>query len=143
MKTCIVCLESLALNNFYQDKKSKDKKQSRCKQCHNKSSASSKAFRRKTRTKEEKEKQYEWQRQWHYKNTYGISLEDYNVLLEIQNNTCAICNKPPTKHKRLAVDHCHKEGHVRGLLCTSCNVGLGNFKDNTGLLLKAVEYLGG
>lgn len=59
-------------------------------------------------------------REAHLKYTYGITTEDYNRILEEQNGKCAVCGKPP-KTTRLAVDHCHKTGKIRGLLCSYCN----------------------
>lgn len=80
--------------------------------------------------------------------SYGITLETYNKMLEAQGGVCKICGKPETAYEKktgkvraLAVDHCHTKGHVRSLLCTGCNQGLGNFKDSIELLEKAVEYL--
>jgi hypothetical protein len=61
-------------------------------------------------------------------------------LLEQQNNTCGICYRPFTRTPR--VDHCHVTGFVRGLLCSNCNVGLGNFEDNLIFLIGAIHYLG-
>lgn len=79
------------------------------------------------------------------KRLFGIDLKEYNEMLLKQNNSCAICQKQHAdKAKRtLAVDHCHKTGEVRGLLCTNCNLALGNFKDNTELMQKAINYLKG
>jgi hypothetical protein len=78
---------------------------------------------------------------------YGISYDDYMKLSERQMNLCAICGEPETmignngKTKRLAVDHCHTSGKVRGLLCGACNRGLGYFKDNPELLENAIRYV--
>ena len=79
---------------------------------------------------------------------FGINAEDYRNMATIQDNRCAICgNKETAKHttsqkvQRLAVDHCHVSGKVRGLLCQDCNRGLGKFKDNVKLLNNAIEYL--
>lgn len=77
----------------------------------------------------------------HLKKNYGITAEEYNLLLEKQGGVCAICAEPCTSGKRLAVDHNHKTNIIRGLLCGKCNRGIGNFLDNTDLLLAAVEYL--
>jgi hypothetical protein len=74
------------------------------------------------------------------KRDYGIAYEQYQELLKQQDGRCAICNETPTD-KKLAVDHSHATGVVRGLLCSACNVGLGHFKDSIELLSKAVEYL--
>lgn len=72
----------------------------------------------------------------------GITVEQYNEMFEKQAGKCAICgNTEDVSKKRLAIDHCHKEGHVRGLLCQLCNTGMGKFKDNYDNLLKAAEYL--
>lgn len=81
---------------------------------------------------------------------YGITEEEYQDILKKQKSKCAICGsgKPiPSKHskdgspQRLAIDHCHKTGKVRGLLCFSCNRGLGYLKDSPKLLNKAIDYL--
>ena len=74
------------------------------------------------------------QKTYDYKRHYGISLEDAEVLL---SNGCAICGDT----ERLHIDHCHTTGKVRAALCGNCNSGLGMFKENTDLLLKATEYL--
>lgn len=59
-----------------------------------------------------------------------------------QNAACAICRTPQRElKKRLAVDHCHKSGMFRGLLCSACNLGLGIFKDNISNLQSAIQYL--
>ena len=72
--------------------------------------------------------------------TYGIDEVQYDELLDQQGGGCAICGSRPNG-KRLAVDHCHDTGRVRGLLCSNCNLGLGNFQDSKGLLRKAYHYL--
>lgn len=75
------------------------------------------------------------------KNKYGITRKEYDRLLEVQESMCAICGFRYEGGKRLAVDHCHETGQVRGLLCISCNRGIGMLKDSTALLNKAIEYL--
>ncbi len=79
---------------------------------------------------------------------FGISLDQYNYLLRLQNNKCKICKKPESykNHKTnklfmLAVDHCHKSGIVRGLLCRKCNTGLGHFEDNWKYFNAASRYV--
>ena len=71
------------------------------------------------------------------KNRYNLSLEDYETLLIKQNEVCAICKESCVLH----VDHCHTTGKVRGLLCRSCNLGLGFFKDKPELFEAAKEYV--
>lgn len=73
---------------------------------------------------------------------YGITLSDYNEMLEAQGGVCAICHKPPKKDKNLAVDHNHLFGYVRGLLCYRCNhMLLGYFHEDAALLFSAALYL--
>jgi len=77
-----------------------------------------------------------------YVERYGITVNDYNEMFEKQQGCCAICNTHQSALKRsLAIDHCHKTDKVRGLLCTSCNVGLGHFKDSLVNLNMAISYL--
>ncbi len=72
---------------------------------------------------------------------YNLTEDQFNKMIISQNNLCAICNNPQTGNRLLAVDHCHKTGKVRGLLCTKCNNGIGNFNDNIEILNKAIHYL--
>lgn len=81
------------------------------------------------------------------KKKYGIGLNEYNNMCAAQNNVCAICNKPEMSTDKdggprmMAVDHCHKTGKVRALLCGACNKALGGFKDDPELLRKAALYI--
>lgn len=78
----------------------------------------------------------------HLKRLYNITADKYDEILKEQNGSCAICGKSTTEFKRrLAVDHDHGSGKVRGLLCTNCNRGVGNFYDSPDLLQKAIFYL--
>lgn len=72
----------------------------------------------------------------------GISEEGYQELLRRQKGRCAICKKKPGQ-SRLAVDHDHTTGVVRGLLCKHCNQALGHFRDNVESLKAAIRYLTG
>lgn len=69
-----------------------------------------------------------------------MSLEDYAQIFTQQNGLCKIC-KTNTKQRQLAVDHCHKTGKIRGLLCAKCNVAIGMFEDNIEFLTEAISYL--
>lgn len=95
------------------------------------------------------------QREYDLLRNYGISVEEYENILKLQDGVCYICSSPPKK-TRLAVDHKHQpnekklrqeKGHalirknVRGLLCWHCNHALGAFKDNPHHLKRAAEYL--
>lgn len=78
------------------------------------------------------------------KKVFGITIEDYNNMFEAQSGVCAICGKPgnPRKnHGRLFVDHNHKNGTVRGLLCHHCNTALGMANDDVDTLHAMIAYL--
>jgi hypothetical protein len=74
---------------------------------------------------------------------YRITVDDYEALLAKQGEVCAICgtSNPKTSHGFWHVDHCHRSGKVRGLLCGTCNTGLGSFYDRTSVLRRAAAYL--
>lgn len=81
------------------------------------------------------------------KKSYGITFKEYNQMAHRQNNRCAICGQKETSTDRngaprlMPVDHCHKTGVIRALLCSQCNKALGGFKDDPVLLRKAAEYV--
>jgi len=78
--------------------------------------------------------------------SFGISLEQYQKMHDEQDGKCKICCQPETqmrngKVRALAVDHDHKTGKIRGLLCSDCNTGIGKLKDDPNVLRKAADYL--
>lgn len=81
------------------------------------------------------------------KKQYGITIADYKQMAYEQNNCCAICGEMETGKDQygaarlMPVDHCHKTGKVRALLCSHCNKALGGFKDDPKLLIKAAKYI--
>lgn len=79
---------------------------------------------------------------------YELTLEQYQKLHDAQKGLCAVCGSPEThldkktgEPQRLSVDHDHKTGEVRGLLCRSCNRALGFLKDNADLCMRLINYL--
>ncbi len=80
-------------------------------------------------------------RKWHLGQKYGISEVEYNNLLLNQGGVCKICGNPP-KAKKLAVDHSHLTGKIRGLLCRHCNMLLGQIEKNITLINKIFRYSG-
>lgn len=83
----------------------------------------------------------------YYRRVYGITLEEYLALAEQQDYACAICHRENFAMKEchsgvLVVDHNHKTGEVRGLLCHNCNRALGLLHDDIGALQSAISYLG-
>lgn len=71
---------------------------------------------------------------------YNISLEEWEIKMEIQDYKCAICTKD-LRTEKPQTDHCHESENVRGILCAKCNWGLGMFNDNPELMYKAAEYI--
>lgn len=70
---------------------------------------------------------------------YGMTVDAYNELFSKQGGVCAICGLKSTRP--LCVDHCHASGKIRGLLCDKCNRGIGCFKDDPELMIKAAEFI--
>lgn len=75
--------------------------------------------------------------------SYGLTPQQFDAMLEAQGGRCAICgtDKPSKRDATFRIDHCHKSGAVRGLLCMACNSGLGMFRDHVPALMAAIEYL--
>lgn len=76
----------------------------------------------------------------HLRSRYGITIDQYEEMLQRQGGLCAICH---IAHEKLVVDHCHGTGRVRGLLCNTCNAGIGYLQDDPLLVFRAVSYLSG
>jgi hypothetical protein len=133
MKVCQVCERELPLSEFVKHKR-RDWYATHCKSC--------KYVLHKRYRQENLQRVRDIERKHKLKKAYGISVEEYNSMLNKQNGRCAICRNSPD-NKRLCVDHCHVTGRVRGLLCQKCNRGLGLFKDNTDSLFSAIKYLKG
>ena len=121
MKECKKCGEMKPLESYNKHKQTKDKHRSECKSCQAEANAD-----------------------LNLKRNYGISLAEYDKMLEEQEGRCKICKtKNPLGKGRFHVDHCHHTKEVRGLLCHNCNRGLGYFKDSKYSLTEAIRYLNG
>lgn len=72
---------------------------------------------------------------------YGITFDEFEALLKKQGGVCQICHNECASGRRLAVDHNHSTGKVRGLLCALCNMAIGKFRDNPTILRRAADYL--
>ena len=145
MKSCRKCLETKELIHYHKDLTNKDGLHPYCKNCR---SIERKLFHKNNKEKENKRnREYEKRTKKARKNAklkyrYGITLEQYNKMLDKQQHKCYICKEDAKNlSKKLAVDHCHNTKKVRGLLCSNCNTALGMFKDNINFLKNAITYL--
>lgn len=148
MFDCNGCGARKPLSEYYAQKSAKRGHYLVCKACQD---ARSRAYKAKNRARVR-----ELSRTWNIKNSakkrdsakrsqlkqrYNLSQAAYLDMLAQQGGVCAICRTPPTDARPLCVDHCHKSGSVRKLLCDRCNRGLGAFRDNPEILRAALEYL--
>jgi hypothetical protein len=139
-KRCVECLQLRLLFEFSAQVSALDGKQPRCKVCQ---AAQAKRYRG---SQAGRERLTRIQRASNLRNNHGLTMEAYEILLASQSGLCAICGRPETSARRgalrlLAVDHNHLTGAIRGLLCMSCNQGIGIFGDNPGRLEAAAIYL--
>ena len=133
-KRCKYCKEEKPLDSFSPHPHTKDKLSNKCRQCvkdYNRS-------RHSLRTRDDLDRINLKRRQNRnttltdrkktLKRKYGITLDIYNDMLKNQKGVCKICKQLCKSGKVLAVDHCHQTGKVRGLLCATCNTGLGRIE---------------
>ena len=97
-----------------------------CKPCHN------------ARNRATIKRLYGNTRHYHLKQRFGIGTAEVDAMIEAQSGLCACCKVAPAIH----VDHDHRTGKVRAILCEPCNGGLGLFKDNPEIIRRAIAYLG-
>lgn len=122
-KDCARCGKDIDLTEFHKNPQRKDKRSSYCKKCTKEISA---GHNRKA-----------------ILSKYGLTEKQYEKMAEEQNHQCKVCGQlaENERYKKLCVDHCHKTGEIRGLLCMMCNTGLGKFRDDPVKLLNAAKYL--
>jgi len=126
-KKCNTCNEELPVTDFGPHKKAPDGLAYHCRPC----------MAAKSREYESQNK--EKRRSTYMKYRYGITSEQYDEAWRRQGEGCAICGSD----RKPRIDHCHETGKFRGILCDTCNRGLGMLGDNLGSLEKAVKYLTG
>lgn len=131
MKVCRDCGETKPFSAFYEDSRYVDGYRHQCRECHN--------SKRRARYVHTAERALSLLRD-HRRRAYRLSPRAFAILHAVQFGGCAICGKWVTE-REANVDHCHRSGKVRGLLCRDCNLGLGNFKDDPALLALAIKYL--
>jgi hypothetical protein len=122
MKFCPGCSKKKEYAEFYKHGGLKGGLQHTCKVCVKKHNAEYKVRRM----------------ELHRLKLYGISQQNYDLMFAAQEGKCAICKRGT---RRLGVDHCHKTGKVRGLLCVACNNALGLLQESEELLQVSIQYL--
>lgn len=141
MKICSCCKEEVALTSF-SFRKDSGKYRNDCNPCR------SKKYMEKYKDDPSVRKKSRLNSRNYSIKRYGISVEDFHKMMEVQEGKCLICSfefcvsaEMSDLFKVACIDHCHDSGKVRGLLCRSCNSGLGQFKDSAALLEEAAKYL--
>lgn len=140
-KKCACCQKIKPIDEFYKrgrcPKEKQQRHRSHCKEC-----LSIKAAIRWETDENFKQRGKDHAYRYSLKKNYGVTEADYLKILAEQNGVCKICQQNShLKSGRLALDHCHKTGRVRGLLCTRCNAGIGMFNDDLERIKKAIAYL--
>jgi len=129
-KYCKSCDTTKPIGEFYLRNKISMVRHSTCKECDKKRVSATPSIVK---------------REQALKRMYGITQQDYDVMLVEQNNQCAICETTEPRGRHMSnyfvVDHCHTTGKVRKLLCHNCNTALGLVGDNTHILQSMIEYL--
>ena len=123
-KWCPHCRRSLPLSDFGRNASATDGLTGYCKRCH----------LEKTKASQDRNG---GAHNYHLLRRYGITVEDYDRLVAAQGGVCALCRVRPPE----LVDHDHLTGAVRGVLCSCCNQGLGNFRDDAATARAAADYL--
>lgn len=145
-KKCSRCQIEKDLTAFCKHRRSKDGHNNVCKECVKQYSEENKEKVRKYKSEyyyANREKCIEKDRKNKLKKKYNVTVEWYDAQLKAQNGKCLICETTEGggRSSSLHVDHDHVTGEVRGLLCRSCNTGIGLFKENTELLKNAIKYV--
>ena len=132
-KRCSKCKEVKPVGEFYRNRNMRDGRLSDCGAC---------------RLKTRQAKYYPQERAQQLSSKYGMTVADYERMFYGQGGKCAICRKTPEEaggpnrvNGKLDIDHCHKTGTVRKLLCWNCNSSLGKFEDSVPRLKAAIAYL--
>ena len=124
-KRCPMCRTTKPVEDFPRNRGTRDGRATYCKPCHNE------------RMKQASERLYGGHAEFLRKRRYGIGADEVAELVRQQGGVCAICGIPDPTH----IDHSHQTGQVRGILCFSCNRGLGKAGDRMDTLRAMIAYL--
>lgn len=143
MRKCSRCQKDKAIDDFRIDAR-RGKPRASCKACD---ASRHREWLEKNRDQVRAGDRRRWKAKdrWeaHIQRNYGLAASDYDRMIVEQQGQCAICktDKPGGRSTRFNIDHCHKSGRVRGLLCNPCNTALGKLNDSPEALIAAVVYL--
>lgn len=163
VKKCRICGEWKPFDDFYRMAGMRDGHRNECKPCHlaekkqryqadpakykamvkrwqQANAERLNAYRRQLNATPERKRK---QRDGYYRRTFGISADEFDAMLGSQGGGCAICGVVPERAASLHLDHDHVSGDLRGILCLSCNQGVGKFRDDPALLERAATYVRG
>lgn len=143
-KDCYGCKKNKFIQEFGMDNSKPDGKSIYCRVCNRGKCAKSRLKdkdKRITYRQENKTKIRKQSRDYILRLRYGITEIEFNQQFEKQGKKCALCDSNKSDKKNFVVDHCHKTGKIRGILCSYCNRALGMFKDSKDNLIKAIKYI--
>ena len=133
-KLCSSCNRFMGFENFYRSSGKTSGYKSNCKACV--------LEQRRAHYESPAGRKYAQEKAWRDHGIPDMTVERYEEMSAAQSGGCAICGVTVNENgTRLCVDHNHDTGAIRGLLCHNCNTTLGRFKDDSGLLRRAAEYL--
>ncbi|MDQ3574990.1 MAG: endonuclease VII domain-containing protein [Actinomycetota bacterium] len=161
MKQCKKCGQSRPLEDFYRAAGTKDGLRGECKSCSSQDKrrryladpeaaiarvkrwqqANPERVNATQRARRAKPEAKLRERAGHLMRKYGMTIEQYDAMLEAQSGGCFICSRPPREDISLHVDHDHATGKVRGILCFRCNNALADFGEDPDILRKAASYV--
>jgi hypothetical protein len=137
-RRCARCKQVKAVSDFVKNKNAKNGLSPYCKGCG----------RQQGKEKYGKPNQKKSSLIWRLKRNFGLTLEEYEAMRARQNDLCAICQRPEgvigprsTKIMSLSIDHDHKTGKVRELLCHHCNNAIARMQDNHEWMIRAAQYI--
>jgi len=147
-KICAKCGGEKPLDDFWAHPTGKYGRRPRCKECVRKENHERYLERLaenpdyyKVKSRTWASRCYESYRKWDLKKKFGISEEDYIRILTSQNGVCGLCGQPMDEGKKLAVDHDHNTGEIRGILHNRCNMAIGLLLESPEICRKAAVYL--
>ena len=139
LKTCKTCGEAKRRDEFDNHKLTRDKKQTSCKQCCREANKA----RYHALTQEQKDRRVAQIKA----RKYGMTLEEMAAYVDAHGDLCDVCGRPDTTHRKatwthkLTFDHDHATGKFRGLICSTCNVTIGNARDDPAVLRHLADYI--